>query len=117
MELNGYAMLMRIFIGESDKIGHTLLYEQIVQAARKNGLAGCTVLKGILSFGASTRIHSAKLLDLSEDLPIVIEIADEEEKINNFMPAINALFDQCGKGGLITIEKVNVLYYKPKNKS
>lgn len=110
----GKAALLRIFIGEFDKVGHRPLYETILLAARKQGLAGCTVLKGVLSYGASTRIHTAKLIDISEDLPLVVEIVDQEQKINEFLPVVNSLFDECGKGGLITIEKVDVLYYEPK---
>jgi PII-like signaling protein len=116
MELDGQSKLLRIFLGENDKIGHRSLFEAIVFAARDHGIAGATVLRGILSFGASTRIHTAKLIDISEDLPIVVEIVDTEEKVNEFIPVINKLFDECGRGGLITIEQVNVLYYKPKNK-
>jgi len=111
---NGQASLLRIFVGEQDKIGHRPLYETILLSARKEGLAGCTVLKGVLSYGASTRIHTAKLIDISEDLPMVIEVVDRIEKINEFLPVVNALFDECGRGGLITIEKVDVLYYQPK---
>jgi uncharacterized protein len=114
MELDGQSKLLRVFVGEIDKIGHTLLYEAIVLAARKQGIAGATVLRGIMSFGASSRIHTAKLIDISEDLPIIIEIVDAEEKINNFLPEINRLFEECGRGGLITMELVNVLYYRPK---
>jgi PII-like signaling protein len=110
----GKASLLRIFLGELDKVGHRTLYETILLAARKQGLAGCTVLKGVLSYGASTRIHTAKLIDISEDLPLIVEIVDKEEKINEFLPVVNSLFDECGKGGLITIEKVDVLYYEPK---
>ncbi len=110
----GQATLLRIFLGELDKIGHRPLYESVLLAARKEGLAGCTVLKGILSYGASTRIHTAKLIDISEDLPIIIEIVDTSEKINSFLPMVNKLFDECGRGGLITMEKVDVLYYEPK---
>jgi uncharacterized protein len=113
-QLNGQSKLLRIFIGEIDKIGHTLLYEAIVLAAKKQGIAGATVLRGIMSYGASSTIHSAKLIDISEDLPIVIEIIDTEEKINNFLPEINSLLDACSRGGLITIEQVNVLYYSSK---
>jgi uncharacterized protein len=112
----GQAKLLRIFVGEIDKIGHRPLYEAIVLEARKQGIAGATVLRGIMGYGASTRIHTAKLIDISEDLPIVIEIADEEEKINNFIQVVNALMDECGRGGLITIEQVNVLYYEHKKK-
>jgi len=114
MELNGQSKLLRIFTGEIDKIGHTPLYEAIVKAARAQGIAGATVLRGILSYGASTRLHTARLIDISEDLPIVIEIVDMEEKIDAFIVTVSQLFDECGRGGLITTEKVNVIYYKPK---
>jgi len=114
MELQGRSKLLRIFVGEVDKIGHRLLYEAILLAARERGLAGGTVLKGIMSYGASSRIHVARLIELSEDLPIVVEIVDEEEKIDSFIPVVNELFEKCGRGGLITVEKVEVLYYKAK---
>jgi len=114
MELQGRSKLLRIFVGEIDRIGHQLLYEAILLAARDRGLAGGTVLKGIMSYGPSTRIHVARLIELSEDLPIVIEIVDREEKIDEFLPVVNELFERCGRGGLITVEKVDVLYYKPK---
>lgn len=114
MELQGQSKLLRIFVGEVDRIDHQLLYEAILLAARENGLAGGTVLKGIMSYGASTRIHVARLIELSEDLPIVIEIVDSAEKIDLFIPVVNDLFERCGRGGLITVEKVDVLYYRPK---
>jgi PII-like signaling protein len=114
MELQGQSKLLRIFVGEIDRIGHQLLYEAILIAAKENGLAGGTVLKGIMSFGASSRLHVARLIELSEDLPVVIEIVDQAEKIDSFLPVVKELFEKCGKGGLITIEKVDVLYYKPK---
>ena len=115
MELQGRSKLLRIFVGEVDKIGHQLLYEAILLAAREKGLAGGTVLKGIMSYGASSRIHVARLIELSEDLPIVVEIVDQEEKIDSFIPVVNDLFEKCGRGGLITVEKVDVLYYKARN--
>src|SRR5213075_1366484 len=114
MELQGQSKLLRIFVGEVDRIGHQLLYEAILMAAKEKGLAGGTVLKGIMSYGDSSRIHVARLIELSEDLPIVIEIVDHAEKIDAFIPIVNDLFEKCGRGGLITIEKVDVLYYKPK---
>ena len=77
-------------------------------------MGGATVLKGIMSFGASSHIHVARLIELSEDLPIVIEIVDSDEKIGIFLPIVNDLFEKCGRGGLITVEKVDVLYYKPR---
>jgi uncharacterized protein len=114
MNLQGQSELLRIFIGESDRIGHQLLYEAILLAAREKGLAGGTVLKGIMSFGASSRMHVARLIDLSEDMPIVLEIVDRSDKIDDFIPIVNELFEKCGKGGLITLENVDVVYYKPK---
>lgn len=114
MQLGGNAKLLRIFTGEADKIQHTFLYERILMAAREQGLAGGTVLKGIMSFGASSHIHRSRLIELSEDLPIVIEIVDGAEKIDAFVPVVHDLMDQCGRGGLITVEKVDVIYYQPK---
>jgi len=90
------------------------LYEAIVKAARAAGIAGATVLRGIMSFGASSRIHTAKLIDISDDLPIVIEIVDKEDKIDSFLPVVSDLLEKCGRGGLITLEKVQVLYYEPR---
>ena len=114
MNLQGPSRLLRIFIGEADRINHDLLYEKILLTAREKGLAGGTVIKGIMSYGASSHIHRARLIELSEDLPIVIEIVDSAEKINSFLPVVEDLFEQCGKGGLITIENIEVLYYRPK---
>lgn len=114
MELQGRSKLLRIFVGEVDRIGHQLLYEAILLAAKEKGLAGGTVLKGIMSFGASSRVHVARLIELSEDLPIIIEIVDHDDKIDLFIPVVNDLFEKCGRGGLITVEKIDVLYYKPK---
>ena len=83
MQLNADSKLLRIFIGEIDKVGHQPLYEAILFAAKKQELAGCTILRGIMSFGPSTKVHTAKLIDISEDLPIIIEIVDHEEKVVN----------------------------------
>lgn len=114
MELPLDSKLLRIFIGEIDKLGHQPLYEAILFEAKKQGLAGCTVLRGIMSFGASTRVHTAKLLDISEDLPIVVEIVDQEEKINAFVETVDALMEKAACGGLITIEKASVVFYKSR---
>jgi hypothetical protein len=108
MKLPEQAVLLRVFIGESDKQGGRPLYEQIVLKARELNLAGATVLRGILGFGADSRIHAAKLLELSEDLPIVIEIVDTEEKINTLMPFI----DQHVVEGLVTLEDIRVIKYR-----
>jgi PII-like signaling protein len=114
MELQGQSKLLRIFLGESDRIGHRSLYDAILMAAKEKGLAGGTVLKGVMSFGASTRIHRSRIIEVSEDMPIVVEIVDTAEKIDFFLDTVNELFEECGRGGLITVEKVDVLYYKAK---
>jgi PII-like signaling protein len=108
MQIPENSELIRIFIGESDRYGGRPLYEIIVEAARNAGLAGATVLRGVSGFGATSRIHTSKILRLSEDLPIVIEIVDAVEKIEAFLPELQKLV----KGGLITIEKVRVLAYR-----
>ncbi len=100
--------LLRIFIGESDKRDGMPLYEWIVRQARERGLAGATVLRGIEGFGAHSRIHTTKLLRLSEDLPIVIEIVDTQEKIEKFLPVIDGAIAE----GLATIEKVHIRFYR-----
>ena len=114
MNLEGQSKLLRIFTGEDDRIGHDLLYEKIMLAAREKGLAGGTVLKGIMSFGASSHLHRARLIELSEDLPLVIEIVDRADKIDAFLPLVHELFEKCGRGGLITLENVEVIYYQSK---
>lgn len=97
-----------------DKIGHEPLYERIVYEAKKQSLAGATVLKGVMSFGATSLIHKSKLLALSEDLPVVIEIVDEEAKINVFLDILEELFEKSGCGGLVTMEKMTVIHYEPQ---
>src|SRR5690349_3973396 len=110
MQLERDSKLLRIFIGELDKSGNTPLYEALVLAAKKNGIAGATVLRGILSYGASSRIHSAKLLDLSFDLPIVVEIVDHQDQVEKFLEVANKLIEDSGCGALITVEKAEVVY-------
>ncbi len=111
MKLQGDAKLLRIFIGESDKIGGIPVYEKIVMEARQNHLAGATVYKGIMGFGAKSRIHTAKILRLSEDMPLVIEIVDEQTKIENFIPIVEEIFESSQSGGLITLEKAEIIKY------
>jgi len=111
MELSREAKLLRIFVGDSDKIGNLPVYEKIVLEAKKQGLAGATVFKGFMGFGQSSRLHTAKILRLSEDLPIVIEIVDELKKIDEFIPTINSIFEEAKCGGLVTIEKAEVIKY------
>jgi PII-like signaling protein len=108
MNLPNEATLLRIFLGESDRWKHQPLYEAIVLKAREMHLAGATVLRGPMGFGKSSRLHTAKILRLSMDLPIVIEIVDAEEKIQGFLPVL----DEMMKGGLVTLEKVRVIHYR-----
>jgi PII-like signaling protein len=112
MENNPNAKLLRIFIGESDKAGHQPLYEAIVFEAKKQSLSGATVTRGIMGFGANSRIHTAKLFEISADLPLIIEIVDTEEKIREFTKTVEQLFEQTKSGGLITLEKAEVIRYR-----
>ncbi|MGA8263467.1 MAG: DUF190 domain-containing protein [Ignavibacteriaceae bacterium] len=112
MQIKGEAKLVRIFVGESDLINKAPVYERIVLEARKAELAGATVFKGIMGYGGRSRIHTTKVLRLSEDLPLVIEIVDEVEKIEKFIPVIDDIFEKADCGGLITMEKVEILKYK-----
>jgi uncharacterized protein len=111
--LKGERVLMRIHIGERDKYDGEPLYWAIVQLLRQRHLAGATVTRGIMSFGASSRIHAARFLDLSLDLPIVIECVDTEEKIDEILPEL----DKMVTGGLITLERVEVIVYRPHETS
>jgi len=113
MKISGQAVLLRIFVGESDKLGHLPLYEAIVQHARDADLAGATVLKGVMGFGASARIRTQKFLDLSSDLTMVIEIVDEESKIEAFQVTLTKIFELAGWGGLVTLENIRVVRYLP----
>ena len=111
MELKGEAKLLRVFIGESDKLNHIALYEVIIREARKAGLAGATAWQGTMGFGPTSRIRTSKILDLSTDLPIIIEIVDEETKIDLFIPVLHDLFEKARSGGLVTMEKVQIKKY------
>src|SRR2546422_11575647 len=110
MQIPHDAVLLRIFIGESDRWEHKPLYEAIVLKAREMHLAGATVLRGPMGFGKSSRLHTAKILRLSMDLPLVIEIVDSEEMIQSFLPVL----DEMMGGGLLTMEKVKVMDYRGK---
>jgi PII-like signaling protein len=110
MQIPRQALLLRIFIGEDDKFGGSPLHEAIVLKARELHLAGATVLRGPMGFGASSRLHTTKILRLSDDLPLVIEIVDSEDKINGFLPTLDGMMTS----GLITLEKVQVLQYGAK---
>ncbi|RMD99294.1 MAG: DUF190 domain-containing protein [Calditrichaeota bacterium] len=108
MKIEGEGKLLRIFIGEGDRFGGKPLYQAIVEKARAAGLAGATVIRGVMGFGAHSRMHAAKWLRLSEDLPLIIEIVDTEEKIRDFVHQIDDMFQD----GLITIEKAEVIRYR-----
>jgi len=108
MKIPAEGKLLRIFIGEADKWNGKPLYEEIILLAKKNALAGATAIKGFMGFGCKSHMHTAKLLRLSEDLPVIIEIVDSEEKIARFLPVL----DEMVKEGLITIEKANVVMYR-----
>ncbi len=108
MKIPGNGMLLRVFVGENDKYEGKALYEQIVIKARKLNIAGATAVRGIMGFGADSRMHSAKILRLSEDLPVVIEMVDTEENLDKILPFL----DETVKEGLITLEKVRVIKYR-----
>jgi len=108
VKLVGEGFLLRIYLGEQDKWHHTPLYEAIVLKAREMGLAGATVLRGPMGFGAHSHLHTAKILRLSEDLPVLIEIVDTEKKINAFLPELDEMLGD----GLVTLEKVRVITYR-----
>jgi len=108
MELPHDSMLLRIFIGETDRWQHKTLYEAIVLKAREMHLAGATVLRGSMGYGKSSRLHTTKILRLSYDLPVVVEIVDTEEKIDAFMPVL----DEMIGSGLVTLEKARVIHYR-----
>ena len=112
MKINGEAKLIRIFIGESDRWHGVPLYEAIVRKVREMGLAGATVIRGVEGFGANSRIHTAKILRLSEDLPVLIEIVDKEERIAAVLP----LLDEMISEGLITMERVEIIKYTHEKK-
>ena len=107
MQIPGQALLLRIFIGEDDRCDGSPLYEAIVIKARELHLAGATVLRGPMGYGKSSRLHTSKILRLSEDLPLVIEIVDSEEKIAGFLPTLDPMIGS----GLVTLEKVQVIQY------
>jgi PII-like signaling protein len=113
MQIPEEAMLLRIFIGESDRWEHRPLYEAIVLKAREMHLGGATVLRGPMGYGKTSRLHTAKILNLSTDLPLVIEIVESEAAINAFLPVLDGMIT----GGLVTLEKVRVLHYRGKAKN
>jgi PII-like signaling protein len=113
MQIPEDAVLLRIFIGESDRWEHKPLYEAIVLKAREMHLGGATVIRGPMGYGKTSRLHTAKIMNLSCDLPLIIEIVDSEAKINEFLPVLDGMI----KGGLVTLEKVKVLHYRGEAKT
>lgn len=108
MTIEGDGKLLRIYIGESDRHGRTPLYQAIVETLRKQGLAGATVLRGIEGFGAHSRLHTHRILRLSEDLPIVIEAADRSDRIDAILPTLDAMITE----GLVTVEPIHIIAYR-----
>ena len=108
MNIPEQGYLLRVFVGESDKHGHVPLYEAIVSKARETGLAGATVLRGVMGFGRHSVMHTAKILRLSEDLPMIVEIVDSLEKIEAFLPILDTMVPE----GLVTLEQVRVIHYR-----
>ena len=116
MIINTPAQRLRIIIDETEKTGHTPLYEAIVHEARQAGLAGATVWRGLMSYGHTSHIHTSKILELASDLTIVVEMVDSADKIERFLPALAQLFQQAGCDGLITREDVQAIHFE-SNKS
>lgn len=116
METSEKTGIIRVYVGESDKINGRVLFEEIVFEARNAGMAGATVLKGIMSFGASHSIHTMKIFALSSDLPVVVEIVDNIEKLDQFMEKINQIMDHSKRGGLVTFQELNVVRYEKGEK-
>jgi uncharacterized protein len=108
MKISEEGQLLRVFIGESDKWEGKPLYEALVLKAREMGLAGATMLRGLMGYGAASRVHTAKILRLSEDLPVIVEIVDSQEKIASFLPVIDEMIQE----GLVTLEGVQVILYR-----
>jgi hypothetical protein len=114
---HGEVKLMRIFISSTDKFKHAPLYEVVVYAAKRYGLAGATVLKGVLGYGGSSYISSVKFWEISEKMPMVVEILDDSEKVEKFFKTIKPYFEKIKYGCVVTMEKATVVLYKTGNKS
>ncbi|HLP73788.1 MAG TPA: DUF190 domain-containing protein [Bacteroidales bacterium] len=116
MEHGDKAKRLRIYLSSTDKLSHMTLYEAIVLEARKSGIAGATVLKGIMGYGASSELYSNKTWELSEKVPLIVEIIDEPSKIDSFYDVIKSYFDQAGKGHIITMDETTILRHRAGNK-
>jgi len=116
MEIKGEAKILRIYVSSTDRFKHDLLYETIVFAAKRYGLAGATVHKGVMGFGSSSKVYSVKFWEITEKLPVVVEIVDESEKVEKFVETIKPWFEKLRYGCLITIEKADIVLYKSGTK-
>jgi PII-like signaling protein len=112
-KIEGEGKRIRLYIGESDTWHGKALYQAIVERVRREGLAGATVIRGIEGFGADSHLHTSRILRLSEDLPVVVEIVDSEEKIRALLPELDLLMQAAGGGGLVTLEKAEIIKYSP----
>jgi PII-like signaling protein len=117
MQIPKQAQLLRIFVGEAEQLDGAPFYEAVVLKAREMHIAGATVLRGSVGYGHSSRLHTSKILRLSDDLPLVIELVDSPENIQTFLPALEAMFSESGGSGLVTLENVQVLQYGPQTAS
>ena len=116
MNISGEAKTLRIILSEDDKFLHKPVYEILVTEARKSHLAGCSVYRGLMGFGRNSVVHSSKLLAVSEDLPIIIEIIDDAEKIDKFIPMVKEIFEAAECGGIVTAEKTEIVHYASAEK-
>lgn len=116
MNISEKTGILKIYVGESDKYHHRPLYEEIVYEARNSGIAGATVFKGVMSFGASHSIHTMKIFALSTDMPVVIEIVDNLDALHEFASKVNLMMEKSKKGGLITIQEIDVIRYEKGEK-
>ena len=116
MKLSEKTGILKIYVGESDRVNGRPLFEEIVFEARNNGIAGATVFKGIMSYGASHSIHTLKIFALSSDMPVIIELVDNIEKLDSFVNKVQAIMDESKKGGLITFQEISVLRYEKGEK-
>lgn len=116
MNLSEKTGILKIYVGESDKIHHQPLYEEIIYEARNYGIAGATVFKGVMSFGGSHSIHAIKTMDLPAEMPVLIEIVDNIEVLDEFVKKINLLMDESKRGGLITFQEIDIIRYEKGEK-
>jgi hypothetical protein len=115
-QLRGEGKLVRIFVGEGDRFHGRPLYEAIVYAAREMGLAGATVLRGVEGYGADSVVHTARILRLSEDLPIVVEVVESPDRLDPFVERVESMLDEANCGGLITLERAEIIRYQPEKR-